>query len=411
MKKLLTILVVLTLAMTLLVPTLAQGTTELTFLRIGNDEAERAYWQWAIEAFRKENPDIVIQYDEAAIGEPMDTKLNTLFASGAGPDLIGHGILSVAQRVNLGHYQPIDDLFATWEGKDDIMPSVLANGTYEGKVYGLAYSVTPYVFAYRIDLLEEAGIAVPTTWEELAAAARALTQKDENGAVTFSGFCYPQTGGNLVELDVFVYGNGGAYLSEDSQPVFEGNEQIAGALAFLKDLLPDVNMIYSNNEVNPFVAGKAAMTLINNAALTTMINNPEYEGKVGMALPPNNGTMASFCGCNMLFIGRDCENPEAAFKFINFALGTDSALKRAEMVKIPVTRKSLAEQYETMDPWNAARVACVEYGTGMPRVTWSTGFQQVRNALSQSVLFGDVDISIEDALQQAQKDIEFRMEQ
>ena len=88
-----------------------------------------------------------------------------------------------------------------------------------------------------------------------------------------------------------------------------------------------------------------------------------------------------------------------------------SALKRAEMVKIPVTRKSLAEQYETMDPWNAARVACVEYGIGMPRVTWSTGFQQVRNALSQSVLFGDVDISIEDALQQAQKDIEFRMEQ
>ncbi|NLB38437.1 MAG: extracellular solute-binding protein [Clostridiales bacterium] len=409
MKKFLTILIALTLGLTLLVPALAEQTTELTFLRIGNDEAERAYWQWTIEAFQKENPGIVIQYDEAAIGEPMETKLNTLFASGSGPDLIGHGILSVAQRVSLGHYQPVDAYFDSWEGKDDIMPAVLANGTYEGKVYGLAYSVTPYVFAYRIDLLEEAGIAVPTTWDELAVAARALTEKDDAGAVTFSGFCFPQTGGNLVELDVFVYGNGGSYLSADSEPTFEGNEQIAGALAFLQGRLPDVNMIYSINEVNPFVAGKAAMTLINNAALTTMITNPEYEGKVGLALPPNNGTMASFCGCNMLFIGRDCQNPEAAFKFISFALGQESALKRAEMVRIPVTRKSLAEQYATMDQWNAARVACVEYGTGMPRVTWSTGFQQVRNALSQSVLFGDV--AIDEALSQAQKDIAFRMEQ
>ena len=190
---------------------------------------------------------------------------------------------------------------------------------------------------------------MPLTREELA-AARALTQKDENGAVTFSGFCYPQTGGNLVELDVFVYGNGGAFLSEDSQPVFEGNEQLAGALAFLKDLLPDVNMIYSNNEVNPFVAGKAAMTLINNAALTTMINNPDYEGKVGMALPPNNGTMASFFGCNMLFIGRDCENPEAAFKFINPRAGHGFGAQACRDGQNPRHAQVLAEQYETMDP-------------------------------------------------------------
>lgn len=408
MKRLIILTLVLAMALALAVPALAQGATELTFLRIGNDEAERAYWQWAIEEFQAENPGIVIHYDEAAIGEPMETKLNTLFAGGTGPDLIGHGILSVAQRVSLGHYQPIDDLFATWEGKDDIMPAVLANGTYQDKVYGLAYSVTPYVFAYRIDLLEAAGISVPATWDELAKAAVALTQKDASGAVTFSGFCYPQTGGNLVELDVFVYGNGGRYLNEESKPVFKDNEQIAGALTYLKDLLPQVNMVYSNNEVNPFVAGKAAMTLINNAALTTMLNNPEYAGKVGIALPPNNGTMASFCGCNMLFVGRDCEHREEAFRFISFVLGKDAALKRAEMVRIPVTRKSLSGQYAAMDPWNNARVACVEHGTGMPRVTWSTGFQQVRNALSQSVLFGGADVN--EALEQAQKDIEFRME-
>ncbi|MCI7027988.1 MAG: extracellular solute-binding protein [Clostridia bacterium] len=406
MKKLLAILVALTLALAGISAVAEEEKVTLSFLRIGNDEAERAFWQWAIEAFEKENADVRIAYEEAPIGESMDTVLNTRFASGEGVDLIGHGILSVAQRVEANQYMAIDEYFDSWEGKDDIMPSVLANGTYNGHVYGLGYSVTPYVFAYRSDLLEEAGIAVPTTWDELADAARELTKKNESGEVEFAGFCYPQTGGNLVELDVFVYGNGGQYIV-DGEPVFADNEAVAGALSFLRELIPDVSLTYSSSEVNPFVSGSAAMTLINNAALTTMLKNPEYEGKVGIALPPNNGVKASFCGCNMLFIGTKCQNPDAAFRFISFVLSKEATLKRAEMVKIPVTRTSLVEAYAAMDPMNLARSECVTYGTGMPRVTWSTGFQAVRNELSQNVVFGDMDIA--EALNKAQTDIEFRI--
>lgn len=406
MKKLLAILVALTLALAGISAVAEEEKVTLSFLRIGNDEAERAFWQWAIEAFEKENADVRIAYEEAPIGESMDTVLNTRFASGEGVDLIGHGILSVAQRVEANQYMAIDEYFDSWEGKDDIMPSVLANGTYNGHVYGLGYSVTPYVFAYRSDLLEEAGIAVPTTWDELADAARELTKKNESGEVEFAGFCYPQTGGNLVELDVFVYGNGGQYIV-DGEPVFADNEAVAGALSFLRELIPDVSLTYSSSEVNPFVSGSAAMTLINNAALTTMLKNPEYEGKVGIALPPNNGVKASFCGCNMLFIGTKCQNPDAAFRFISFVLSKEATLKRAEMVKIPVTRTSLVEAYAAMDPMNLARSECVTDGTGMPRVTWSTGFQAVRNELSQNVVFGDMDIA--EALNKAQTDIEFRI--
>lgn len=406
MKKLLAILVALILALAGISAVAEEEKVTLSFLRIGNDEAERAFWQWAIEAFEKENADVRIAYEEAPIGESMDTVLNTRFASGEGVDLIGHGILSVAQRVEANQYMAIDEYFDSWEGKDDIMPSVLANGTYNGHVYGLGYSVTPYVFAYRSDLLEEAGIAVPTTWDELADAARELTKKNESGEVEFAGFCYPQTGGNLVELDVFVYGNGGQYIV-DGEPVFADNEAVVGALSFLRELIPDVSLTYSSSEVNPFVSGSAAMTLINNAALTTMLKNPEYEGKVGIALPPNNGVKASFCGCNMLFIGTKCQNPDAAFRFISFVLSKEATLKRAEMVKIPVTRTSLVEAYAAMDPMNLARSECVTYGTGMPRVTWSTGFQAVRNELSQNVVFGDMDIA--EALNKAQTDIEFRI--
>ncbi len=406
MKKLLAILAALALVLSGISVVAEDEKVTLSFLRIGNDETERAFWQWAIEEFEKVNTNVHIAYEEAPIGDSMDTVLNTRFASGEGVDLIGHGILSVAQRVEANQYMAIDEYFEGWEGKDDIMASVLANGTYNGHVYGLGYSVTPYVFAYRSDLLEEAGIDVPTTWDDLADAARELTRKNDDGEVEFAGFCYPQTGGNLVELDVFVYGNGGQYIV-DGEPTFADNEAISGALSFLRELLPDVSLTYSNSEVNPFVSGSAAMTLINNAVLTAMLKNPEYEGKVGIALPPNNGTKASFCGCNMLFIGTRCQHPDEAFSFIAFVLSREATLKRAEMAKIPVTRTSLVEAYAEMDPMNYARSLCVTYGTGMPRVTWSTGFQAVRNELSQNALFGDMDI--DEALDKAQVDLEFRI--
>ncbi len=379
---------------------------ELTFQRIGTDPAEHAYWEWCIEEFEAANPNVRILLDEVGIGAEMDTKLNTLFGSGSGPDLIGHGILSVAGRVEQGHYRAIDEYFENWEGKDDILPAVLANGTYKGHVYGLGYSTTPYVFAYRIDLLEEAGIAVPTTWDELAEAARALTVK-EGDEITFSGFCFPSAGGNLVELDVFVFGNGGRWMDEDSNPVMTGDEKVE-AIEFLTGLLPDVNIPYSNSDTNPFVKGQAAMTLINNAALTTMLQDEAYAGKVGIALPPNNGTPATFCGCNMLFIGRDCQHPDEAFAFIEFALSRESTLRRAEMVRIPVTRASLLEDYLAMDPWNEARYLCVENGVGMPRAVWSTVFQTVRNELVQNVLFGAADAAT--ALEEAQDTIEFELD-
>ncbi len=410
MKKLLAMMLALTLVLTC-VPALAEDggkDVELTFIRIGSDAAEREYWDWVISGFEEANPGIKILYDELAIGDSIDNKMNVMLSAGDGPDLIGHGILSVASRVEMGHYQPIDEYFESWEGKDDIMPSVLANGTYKGHVYGLGYSTTPYLFAYRSDLLEEAKLSVPTTWDELAETARALTEKNENGEVTFSGFCFPMTGGNLVELDVFVYGNGGTFIDEEGNPVMTGEDKVE-AINFLNGLLPDVNMPYSNNETNPFVKGLAAMTLINNATLTSMMNNPEYEGKVGIAVPPNNGTKATFSGCNMLFIGRDCADTDAAWKYIEYAMSRESTLKRAEIVSIPVTRQSLLEEFSAMDPWNAVRAECVSVGIGMPRATWSPQFQTVRNELVQNITLGNVTDPAA-ALDKMQEDLLFAME-
>ena len=219
-------------------------------MRNGSDQAETDYWLSLIASFEADNPGIKVQYDDAAIGESLDTKLNTQFASGAGPDLIGDGILSVANRVELGHYQPITDYFDKWEGKDDIMDSVLANGTYKGEVYGLAYSTTPFLFAYRKDLFQEAGLdpeQPPETWEQLKEYALKLTVKDGD-QITRAGFAFPMSAGNFVEYDVFVFGNGGRFCDDEGNPTLDTPEK-AEAFEFLMSFLNEVNIPYNSNEV------------------------------------------------------------------------------------------------------------------------------------------------------------------
>ncbi|MDD4140813.1 MAG: extracellular solute-binding protein [Clostridiaceae bacterium] len=413
MKKRLSLLLILGLLLPVLLTTSCQTaeqtsdkTVALKFVRIGNDAAEATYWKRLIGDFNQANPGIKVEYDDAAIGEPMETKLNSMFSAGLGPDIIGHGILSVAARVEAGHYQPITTYFNSWEGKDDLMAAVLANGTYKNEIYGLAYSTTPFIFAWRKDFFSDAGLdpeKAPQNWEELESFSRQLTKKDAAGQITQSGFAFPRSAGNFVEFDTLVFGNGGLYYNDQGEPTLNTPDKVE-TLEFLAGFVNDVGIPFNSNETNPFIAGTAAMTLINNVALTPMLKNEAYAGKVGIALPPANKTPATFSGCNMLFVGGDCKQPDEAFQFIAYALTKEEVLTRAKELGIPVTRQSQVDAFIALDPMNAVRAECVAKGVGMPRATWSTTFQKIRNDLVQQVLYGKMNAA--DALAQAQADLE-----
>ena len=76
---------------------------------------------------------------------------------------------------------------------------------------------------------------------------------------------------------------------------------------FLMSFIDEVNLPYNNNEVNPFIKGNAAMTLINNVALRPVLNDPELKTKLVLQYL-RTIKKATFSGCNMLFVGSDCKN-------------------------------------------------------------------------------------------------------
>ena len=125
-----------------------------------------------------------------------------------------------------------------------------------------------------------------------------LTVK-EGDRITRAGFAFPMAAGNFVEYDVFVFGNGGKYYNDEGMPTINTPEK-GEAFEFLKSFIDEVNIPYNSNEVNPFIKGNAAMTLINNVALRPMLEDPDLKDKVAIAVPPYNKGKATFSGCNML---------------------------------------------------------------------------------------------------------------
>ena len=418
MKKLLSILLSLVLLSSLCAAFAEEDVIDVSIVVYQRSNQGNAddiwWWDYCREQFG-------INFTVTQVTSASDYK-SIAFASGDMPDVFYQMFMSSAQQVEFGETSGLLIDLAPYI-TPEIMPNLTrildSNPTYRAMLTasnGAIYSLGSFnnannscmTFYINQKWLDEAGLEVPTTWEELKEAALALTVRDENGVVTRAGFAFPMSGGNMVEYDVFVFGNGGRFTDEDMNPTIDTEEGLE-AFEFLNSFLAEVNIPYSNNDINPFLTGNAAMTLINNVSLRPILENEEYIGKVGIAFPPTNGTHLTFSGCNMLSISCDSEHPDEAFEFIKLALSTEIVLRRAEMLNVPVVRTSLLEEYNAMDPYNAVRSDCVQNGISMPATVWSPQFMTIRNELIQKVLFGESDpaTALSEAQEKLEEEIEF----
>jgi multiple sugar transport system substrate-binding protein len=141
---------------------------------------------------------------------------------------------------------------------DGDVPSVVQAGTYKGTLYGLAPVINSIALYYNTDMLKAAGITPPTTWAELQADAKKLT----NPSKKIYGFAMSNinTYEGTWQFLPFFWSNGG-----DEKNI--NTPQAAQALAFDVALQNDGSMSKSSvswaqaDVNNQFIAGKAAMMI------------------------------------------------------------------------------------------------------------------------------------------------------
>ncbi len=243
-------------------------------------------------------------------------KTQAALAAGTVPDLGQQGPDVSLQFAAAGNLLPLDDMKSRLQDQFLALQDV-AFVNWQGHSYGLPWYLETRVLFYHKDLLDQAGVKPPTTWQEWLDAARALTRGEEQ-----YGFIFPPDGPFPGQLFVPLATAAGGNLLDKDGKVDANTQPFTDALQLLSDLyssksMPQATPTYKTNDVvQLFLLKKVAMMWMTpDLMLNIQQQQPQLKDTVGAVLTPPQkagGTSRSFLGGFDLFVFKAGKNPDGA---------------------------------------------------------------------------------------------------
>jgi multiple sugar transport system substrate-binding protein len=327
-------------------------TTLELWLTDWNDKTQRLFAEDLLPTFEAENPglNVRVQFLDWRV---FTEKLTAAYAGGVLPDLFQAGVEYVAPMASKGMALPLDDRVATWGQKDDFYPSTWNTVTYQGKSYGVPYIAAPQTLLVRKDMLAEAGVqAPPRTWDELVDVAKKTTKRDGDRFVV-SGFNARPIWHQFV---YFLWQNGGDVVDKDGNIVVNRPEAVE-ALQFFVNLFNEHKVAAKSGITPPtaaigvMAADMAAMTLGNQLSVEDFRrNNPAKADQLIVADPTRKKEQVATVWTDWLAISRQTQNPDLAWRLMDFLTQKDTLLKYNETMFSLPPRKSLLNEGYMKDP-------------------------------------------------------------
>ncbi len=245
----------------------------------------------------------------------------------------------------------------------DFPTNTMNVATFGTKTYLVPLVTEWEVLYYRKDLLKKAGIAAPTTFAELEAAAKKLNA----GGV--AGFASRGKGAAAVtQMSSFVYNYGGQYLDRGKaafdQPAALDATRFYGRL--LANYGPQGSTSLSWENIMPlFQAGKVAMWTDASVFYGQIVDPAKSQvpaESVGVATfpaGPKGNTPYIVVSWGMA-VAKQSKNKDAAMKFLAWATSKDLA-KRGMLANITMARSSVWADPEILARMNKELVATRAY--------------------------------------------------
>ena len=304
--------------------------------------------------------------------DQLSTKLNVELASGGQyiDVFMCRPLQEVQQFIQNGYLADVSDLMADAEFQGDDFITAAADsykqsGADDGIYYGVPLVTERQVLYYRKDLLEAKGIAVPTTLDELKAAAAAL-HDPANGVVGFVGRGLANAA--VTQFSAYMYGFGGDFFDFATNTATINSPEAVAAFQYYGDLLresgPDgaLNMHWQQAAAIYSTGGAAFCTDAD--AIWQSFSGPETDiaDVAGYAVSPHMSTW-SVCSWG-LGISAGSENKEAAGEFMKWAAGVDMT-KYAQTAGISSARNSAWEDPACTANYPADLLAAIQEGNAL----------------------------------------------
>ena len=252
---------------------------------------------------------------------------------------------------------------AEWDW-EDFQPPARDSVELDGAVYGVPVMTERHIVYYRSDLLEQAGIAVPETLDDLREAAAALHDPG-NGfyGVAMRGARVPL----VTQFSSFLYSFGGDFQDEDGNATVDTPEAIE-AYEFYGSLLREYGPPGATNmgwvEASAiFAQGNAAFYLDadsqaytfldegNSAVVDTVAYAKFPEGPAG-SLPYN--IVPQTVGINAF-----SKKQDAAWEFLKWATNDENTKWMLSEATVPVARQSAWDDPEASSSFPSGLVEII----------------------------------------------------
>jgi ABC-type sugar transport system permease subunit/ABC-type glycerol-3-phosphate transport system substrate-binding protein len=382
----------ITIMLLLALPFAAQAKETIVFW-YGATQDERVAYEKMIAEFERQNPDIEVNAMLVPMGY-IERKLILSVAGGVPPDVVRFYAHLGGELMSRGGLEPLDDLIERDKFDiEDFYKVGLEQNTYQGKLYGMPWVLSPNALFYNKTLFKKAGLnpnKPPQTWAELEQYAMKLTKRDSKGRIErigYADFLY-----NPNNFALYLWQSDGNLLSDDGRKaVFNSPEGVA-ALTWMKSFLDreaggvkplqTFSANFKGATQDPFGQGVVAMRVDSPFRIPDL---RKYFPKLDFAvagIPYKDKPAIEVVG-NSLVIPKGSKHREAAWKFIKFASSREQLAAICKVAGRIPARESVAHRPEFYsDPITKAFIDQIPYGRTVPIVP---GWQEVSDSLARNI--------------------------
>jgi fructooligosaccharide transport system substrate-binding protein len=338
-------------------------------------------------------------------------KVSIASASDSLPDVLDVDGPYVGPWAAEGLLRPIGD-FVDPELRDDMLPSLIQQGTYRGKLYTLGAFESALVVYYNRDMVEKAELVPPEhlhdawTWDQFVDA---LERVKPYAVVPLSLHMDDQSDEWFTyAFSPLIWSNGGRLISADGSTVvgvLDSPENVA-ALRRWQDLFKLQLAEATSTNPNPFAAGLAAFDWTGHWML------PSFEQTKGlrfgvMPLSQMGPTAACASGSWCWGLSRHCGDPAAAWTVIEWLLDPKEGIRPIVQANgaVPGRRSAFAffPEYQHM-PRRLFREQLEEAAHPRPRTAiYLSLTSDFARALRDIALGADVQTALHEAAEAAQR--------